>query len=96
MTLRSNPLAPRRISAKFVEKAEEGDLAAIREIADRLDGKPVPAIDIRDVPLRELTNAQLHVIAAGGLPERNEDETEVLLLPPGPKPQASYRSVFSS
>jgi hypothetical protein len=35
MTLRSNPLAPRRISAKFVEKAEEGDLAAIREIADR-------------------------------------------------------------
>ena len=37
MTLRSNPLALRRISAKLVEKAEEGDLAAIREIADRLD-----------------------------------------------------------
>jgi hypothetical protein len=36
MTLRSNPLALRRISAKWVEKAEEGDLAAIREIADRL------------------------------------------------------------
>jgi hypothetical protein len=36
MTLRSNPVALRRIAAKLVEKAEEGELAAIREIADRL------------------------------------------------------------
>ena len=35
MTLRSNPVALRRIAAKLVEKAEEGELAAIREIADR-------------------------------------------------------------
>jgi hypothetical protein len=31
MTLRSNPLALRRMAAKLVEKAEGGDLAAIRE-----------------------------------------------------------------
>jgi hypothetical protein len=81
MTLRGNPLALRRISAKLVEKAEEDDLAAIREIADRLDGKPVPAIDLRDVPITKLTNAELHFIAAGGL----EDDNKTLLLPPGPK-----------
>ena len=86
MTLRSNPLALRRISAKLIEKAEGGDLAAIREIADRLGGKPMaPAHDVRDVPVRELTMAQLHAIAAGALPDREEDDTEILLLPPGPK-----------
>jgi len=84
--LRSNPLALRRIAAKLVERAEEGDLAAIREIADRLDGKPAQVIDRRDLPITELTDAELLIIAAGGLPERKEDEgTKVLLLPPGPK-----------
>ena len=83
MTLRSNPVALRRIAAKLVEKAEEGELAAIREIADRLDGKPVQMLDRRDVPLNQLTDEELLAIAAGALPER--DETKVLLLPPGPK-----------
>ena len=81
MTLRSNPLALRRIAAKLVERAEEGDLAAIREIADRLDGKPVQMLDRRDVPLNQLTDEELLAIAAGALPEREE----ILLLPPAPK-----------
>jgi hypothetical protein len=85
MTLRGNPQALRRIAAKLVERAEQGDLAAIREIADRLDGKPVQLLDRRDVPVTELTDAELHFIAAGGLLERREDDSEVLLLPPGPK-----------
>jgi hypothetical protein len=80
MTLRSNPVALRRIAAKLVEKAEEGDLAAIREIADRLDGKPAQAVEVGDVPPERLTDAQLYAIAAGGLPER--EEMKVLLLPP--------------
>jgi hypothetical protein len=83
MTLRSNPVALRRIAAKLVEKAEEGDLAAIREIADRLDGKPVQMLDRRDVPLNQLTDEELEAIAAGALPER--EEMKVLLLPPAPK-----------
>ena len=83
MTLRSNPVALRRIAAKLVEKAEEGELAAIREIADRLDGKPAQVIDRRDVPLNQLTDEELLAIAAGALPER--EEMKVLLLPPGPK-----------
>src|SRR3954451_14400578 len=40
IALRGDPLRLRRIAEKLAEKAEEGDLAAIRELADRLDGKP--------------------------------------------------------
>ena len=80
MTLRSNPVALRRIAAKLVEKAEEGELAAIREIADRLDGKPAQMIDRPNVPLTELSDEQLLAIASGALPER--EEMNVLLLPP--------------
>jgi hypothetical protein len=85
MTLRSNPVALRRIAAKLVEKAAEGELSAIREIADRLDGRPVQMLDRRDLTPAELTDAELIAIAAGGLHERNDDGIEVLLLPPGPK-----------
>jgi hypothetical protein len=84
MTLRNNPLALRRMTAKLVERAEEGELAAIREIADRLDGKPIQMLDRRDVPVTELTDAELFAIAAGGLPEK-EGDPKMLLLPPGPK-----------
>ena len=83
MTLRSNPVALRRIAAKLVEKAEEGELAAIREIADRLDGKPVQMLDRRDVPLNQLTDEELLAVAGGALPEH--EDAKVLPLPPGPK-----------
>src|SRR6187402_314095 len=43
IALRGDPLRLRRIAEKLAEKAEEGDLAAIRELADRLDGKPLQA-----------------------------------------------------
>ena len=59
LALRSNPLALRRVAAKLVERAEEGDLPAIREVADRLDGKPTQMIDRRNLPVTELTNAEL-------------------------------------
>ena len=81
--LRSNPLALRRIAAKLIERAEEGELGAIREIADRLDGRPAQAVEVGDVPVDRLTDEQLYAIAAGALPER--EEMKLLLLPPGPK-----------
>ena len=52
--------------------AEEGDLAAIRELADRLDGKPVQVIDRRDAAVEELSDAELHLIASGGLTARRQ------------------------
>ena len=78
--LRSDPLALRRIAAKLIGRAQEGELAAIREIADRLDGRPVQMLDRRDLTPAELTDAELIAIAAGGLDEL--EEKTVLLLPP--------------
>jgi|tagenome__1003787_1003787.scaffolds.fasta_scaffold20965165_5 hypothetical protein len=79
LALRGNPLRLRRIAEKLAEKAEEGDLAAIRELADRLDGKPMQVIDRRDVTIEELSDADLQQIAAGGL---RSEQREVLLIPP--------------
>ena len=72
-----------RIAEKLAEKAEEGDLGAIREIADRLDGKPVQVVDRRDVPIEELSDSELHLIASGGLAQSNTPK--VLLIPPASK-----------
>ena len=43
IALRGDPLRLRRIADKLATLAEGGDLAAIRELADRLDGKPAQA-----------------------------------------------------
>jgi len=83
IALRGDPLRLRRIAEKLATLAEEGDLAAIRELADRLDGKPAQVIDRRDAVIEELTDADLHLIASGGL-----ERPKVLLLPPAAKPGA--------
>jgi hypothetical protein len=80
IALRGDPLRLRRIAEKLAMLAEEGDLAAIRELADRLDGKPAQVIDRRDVPISELSDAELHLIASRGVPE-----PKVLLIPPASK-----------
>src|SRR6476469_9849955 len=80
IALRGDPLRLRRIADKLATLAEEGDLAAIRELADRLDGKPAQAIDRNDAPIHELSNAELHLIASGGLSE--PEKPKALLLPP--------------
>lgn len=35
----------RRIAEKLLNKAEEGDMQAIKELGDRVDGKAIQAID---------------------------------------------------
>ena len=49
IALRGNPLRLRRIVEKLTLKAEDGDLAAIREVADRLDGRPLAQTHNTDV-----------------------------------------------
>lgn len=34
----------RRIASQLIKKAEDGDIQAIKEVADRLDGKPAQAL----------------------------------------------------
>ena len=61
---------PPRIADQLLDKAEQGDLAAARE-ADRTDGKAVQSFDYGEVPAAKLTGAQLYVIAAADLPDRD-------------------------
>src|SRR3954454_20122017 len=80
IALKGDPLRLRRIADKLATLAEEGDLGAIRELADRLDGKPTQVIDRRDVAIEELTDVELQLIAAGGLPR--SEQPQALLMPP--------------
>jgi len=42
--VQADPDRLRRIAEKLLDKAEEGEIAAIKEIGDRLDGKPTQVI----------------------------------------------------
>ena len=77
VALHSRPVALRRIADKLLDSAERGDLAAAREVIDRLDGKAVQAVDYGEVSVEQLTDAQLYAIAAGEFIER-----ELPALPP--------------
>ncbi len=47
----------RAIAEKLIEKAAEGDIQAIKELGDRLDGKPSQSVDVggqADNPLKAL------------------------------------------
>jgi hypothetical protein len=83
IALRGDPLRLRRIADKLATLAEEGDLGAIRELADRLDGRPVQVVDRHDAAIEELSDADLQLIASGGLPR--SEKPKVLLLPPASK-----------
>jgi hypothetical protein len=83
IAVRSRPLALRRIADQLLDQAEAGDLAAAREVADRLDGKPAQAVDYGELTVKQLTDSQLLEIASGGLSEK-----EPLALPPPLKPAA--------
>ena len=74
----------RIIADKLAEKAEQGDLQAIREIGDRLDGKAVQAVEREDVdvPLEALTDQQLLAIARGGLREALDEPSYAQICGP--------------
>src|SRR5215467_1986925 len=80
IALRSRPLALRRVADQLLDKAEQGNLAYIHELIDRLDGKPAQIIDRRDVPIEELSDAELYRIAAGG--GARTETSQILLIPP--------------
>lgn len=55
-------------ASNLIAQATQGNANALREIADRLDGKPAQSVDIRSVNIhanaRELTEAELDEIIA--------------------------------
>lgn len=59
--------ALRMIAAKLIEKAAEGDMQAIKELADRTDGKVAQAIvggDEDDNPINIIQRIERHIVRA--------------------------------
>lgn len=56
------------LADKLLDQCYEGNLSALQELANRLDGKPHQSMDIahRDSPAQELEDAELLDIAARG------------------------------
>lgn len=77
-----DPNKLRNIALKVLDMAEQGDMAAIREIGDRLDGKAVQQIQaahsFEGALARELSNEQLAIIAAGGTLSDGDGQPETL------------------
>ena len=83
IALKARPDSLRRIVDRLIDGVEEGNLQYVREIADRLDGRPPQSIDRFDVQVvQELTDAELLMIAAGG--RRAEDDLEMKVISPMP------------
>ena len=59
----------RAIARKLIEMAEGGDLQAIKEVGDRLDGKCAQVIERGDAPVEALSDRELFAIIRGGSPE---------------------------
>jgi hypothetical protein len=65
--------ALRLIAQKLIEKAQEGDMQAIKELADRTDGKVAQAIiggDEDDNPVNVIHRIERHIVRAN-TPDRN-------------------------
>ena len=56
----------RLVAQRVVDMAVEGDLGAIKEVADRMDGRPVQQVDmtVEEVTAQEATDAALNDIIA--------------------------------
>lgn len=60
-----NNKALRMIAAKLIEKATEGDMQAIKEIADRTDGKVAQTIaGDEENPLEMIHRIERHIVRA--------------------------------
>ncbi len=51
------------VAVKLIEMAKDGDLGAIKEIGDRLDGKSVQSLEVTTNPLHEMTEIELELRA---------------------------------
>jgi hypothetical protein len=52
------------LAARLVKSAAEGDISALREIGDRLDGKPTQAIEVNEGAFDGVSDSQLATLIA--------------------------------
>ena len=72
----------RIIADKLVAKAEAGDLQAIQQIGDRLDGRPSQAIERGEVPMEMLSDGELLAIIRGGSREPLDEPSPLQICGP--------------
>jgi hypothetical protein len=75
----------RIIVERLVEAAEQGNLQAIQQIGDRLDGKCAQVIERGDVPVEVLSDRELFAIIQGGSCEPVDEPSYPMIA--GPKQQ---------
>jgi hypothetical protein len=59
-----NMMALREIAKVHIAKCKDGDMRAIKELADRLDGKPAQILDLSDPdsnPIKKIVTEIVHV-----------------------------------
>ena len=67
----------RNIARQLISQAEQGDLAAIREFLDRLDGKPMQAIE-HSGEIESTSREQREAAIAAALKAQEEDRLSKL------------------
>jgi hypothetical protein len=72
----------RRLRIIADKLAEQGDMQAIREIADRLDGKCAQVIERGDFSVEAMTDVQLMAIIRGGSPEPLDEPSHLKICGP--------------
>lgn len=82
----------RAIARKLIEKALDGDLSSIREIADRLDGKPVQAVERSEVSVELLSDLELFAIIRGGSFQRAREPDHAQISSPSDRPLRTISS----
>jgi hypothetical protein len=91
IALKARPHGLRRNADRLIDNAEAGDLSSIRELIDRLDGRPVQAIDRHGVAITELSDQELLLIATGGRTEVTDEE--LLLIASGGRIEDEMRVI---
>ena len=81
----NDPRHLRAIARKPIEMAEGGDLQAIKEVGDRLDGKCAQTIERGDASVEVLSDRELFAIIKGGSREPVEEPSYPMIA--GPKQQ---------
>ena len=72
----------RIIAERLVEAAEQGNIQAIQQIGDRLDGRPVQALERGDVPVEVLSDRELFAIIGGGSCEPLDEPNHLQICGP--------------
>jgi hypothetical protein len=82
----NDPRQLRAIARKLIEMAEGGDLQAIKEVGDRLDGKCAQTIERGDVSVEVLSDLELFAIIRRASPDPVDVESYPMIA--GPEQQA--------